>query len=112
MMIRARRALLAVGMVAAAAVPLALSSAPAATAASSNNLNVTASEYLFKVAGKPVAGNTQITFKNVGNEIHMFALSEVKPGVTAKQVMTAFMSNDDSKVYKDEFVLAVEGKAR
>ena len=94
MMIRARRALFAVGMTAAMAVPLALSAVPAASAASSNNLNVTASEYLFKVAGKPVAGNVQINFKNVGTEIHMFALTAVKPGVTAKQVMTAAMSQD------------------
>src|SRR5215831_8120879 len=80
------------GVLVAAGAGLALRIAPAA-AAGSNNLDVKASEYVFKMSGKPVAGNVQVTFTNVGTELHMFALSEVNPGVTAEQVEAAAASS-------------------
>jgi hypothetical protein len=83
------------GVLVAAGAGLALGMAPAA-AAGSNNLDVKASEYVFKVSGKPKAGNVQITFSNVGTELHMFALSEINPGVTVKQVEDAASSQDQN----------------
>ncbi|HEY7105482.1 MAG TPA: hypothetical protein VH986_03690 [Acidimicrobiia bacterium] len=88
-----------IASLAAAATALVVVGASPAAAASSNNFNVKASEYVFKTSGKPVAGNVQITFSNVGTELHMFALGEINPGVTAKQVEAAATSPDQQTAF-------------
>jgi uncharacterized cupredoxin-like copper-binding protein len=69
---------------------------PAAGAADSNKLTVTAGEYTYKLSGKPQPGNIELTFKNTGIEYHMLGLVALKPGVTVKQLSKALMSDDDS----------------
>jgi hypothetical protein len=73
----------------AAAAGLVAMSAPAAEAAGSNNLNVKAGEYTYKLSGSPKAGWTQINFDNAGVEYHVFALIKLKNGVTTKQLKNA-----------------------
>ena len=75
---------------------LTAAGAPAAHAAGSNDLNVTASEYSYKVGGKPKAGLTKINFENSGSDYHVFAIVSLKPGVTKKQLKAALVSTDDN----------------
>jgi hypothetical protein len=74
---------------------LAAAGAPAAHAAGSNDLNVTAREYSYEVSGKPKAGLTRINFENSGNEYHVFLMVLLKPEVTKKQLKAALVSTDD-----------------
>ncbi len=67
-----------------------------AGAAGSNTLTVKAGEYVYKLSGSPKAGWTQINFDNSGVEDHMMAVVELKPGVTAKQLKAAALSNDQA----------------
>jgi hypothetical protein len=65
-----------------------------AGAAGSNSLTVTAGEYVYKLSGSPKAGWTQVNFDNAGVENHMMAVYALKPGVTAKQLKAAALSQD------------------
>jgi hypothetical protein len=67
-----------------------------AGAQSSNKLTITATEYTYKFSGSAKPGNVEIVFDNVGVEIHMVAAIALKPGVTLKQLESAFESNDDA----------------
>jgi hypothetical protein len=71
-----------------------------AGAATSNSLDVKASEYTFKLSGAPKSGWVKIGFDNVGVENHMVAVVELKKGVTVKQLKQAASSNDDSAFQK------------
>ena len=71
-----------------------------AGAAGSNTLTVKAGEYVYKLSGSPKAGWTQVNFDNAGVENHMMAVFELKPGVTAKQLKTAALSQDQSALGK------------
>jgi hypothetical protein len=75
-------------------------SAPAAGAAGSNTLTVTAGEYAYQLKGSPKQGWTTIAFKNAGGELHMMAVVRLKPGVTAKQLKAAALSNDQAAFAK------------
>jgi hypothetical protein len=75
-------------------------SAPAAGAAGSNTLTVKAGEYVYQLKGSPKAGWTQIDFVNTGVEDHMMAVVALKPGVTAKQVKAAALSQDQNSFGK------------
>jgi hypothetical protein len=75
---------------------LAAAGAPAAHAAGSNDLNVTAREYSYDVSGKPKAGLTRINFENSGDDYHVFLMVLLKPEVTKKQVKAALSSTDDN----------------
>jgi hypothetical protein len=86
-------ALAAAGAVAAGTLGVG---APSASAAGSNNLNVKAGEYTYKLSGNPKAGWTQINFSNPGVEYHVAGIVQLKKGVTAKQLTAAFESDDDS----------------
>ena len=90
-------ALAVAGAVAAGALGVGI---PSASAAGSNNLNVKAGEYTYKVSGTPKAGWTQINFGNAGVEYHVLGISQLKKGVTAKQLIAAFKSNDDAAADK------------
>ncbi|MFI5372569.1 MAG: hypothetical protein ACHQ52_13520 [Candidatus Eisenbacteria bacterium] len=68
--------------------------APAAGAAGSNTLTVTAGEYTYQFKGSPKAGLTQINFVNSGVETHMMAVSRLKPGVTVAQLKAALLSQE------------------
>jgi hypothetical protein len=68
--------------------------APAAGAAGSNALTVTAGEYAYQLKGSVKAGWVQLNFVNAGSESHMMAMARLKPGVTAAQVKTALLSDD------------------
>jgi hypothetical protein len=68
--------------------------APAAGAAGSNSLNVTAGEYTYQFKGSAKAGFTQVNFVNAGTEMHMMGMVHLKPGVTAAQLKTALLSSD------------------
>jgi uncharacterized protein (DUF2141 family) len=68
--------------------------APSATAAGSNSVTITGSEYAYKVSGSPKSGWTQVTFKNVGSEFHMLLAVPLKPGVTLQQVKKAAATKD------------------
>jgi hypothetical protein len=83
---------------------LAAVSAPAAGAAGSNDLNVKAGEYTYKLSGSPKAGWTQINFDNAGVEYHVFSMVKLKKGVTTKQLKAAASSQD-----QDAFEAIVEG---
>jgi hypothetical protein len=74
--------------------------APSANAAGSNNLNVKAGEYTYKVSGSPKSGWTQINFSNPGVEYHVLGISQLKKGVTAKQLIAALKSSDDGAADK------------
>ena len=87
---------IAAGAVAAMVVPIAASTSSPAGAASSNKLTITATEYAYKLSGKPSPGNVEFVFDNAGVELHMTIVFQLKPGVTAKQLEAAFSSNDDS----------------
>ena len=95
-----RKVLVAVGVIVAAAVPIAMAAGSPAGAASSNGLNVTAGEYTYKMSGSPKPGNVEISFKNGGDELHMMAVIQLKPGVTLKQLNTALKSSNDSAMGK------------
>jgi hypothetical protein len=71
-----------------------------AGAAGSNSLTVKAGEYVYKLSGSPKAGWTQVNFDNAGVENHMMAVFELKPGVTAKQLKAAAISQDQSALGK------------
>ncbi len=71
-----------------------------AGAASSNTLDVKASEYKYKVSGAPKAGWVKIGFDNVGVENHMLSIVELKKGVTVAQLKKAASSNDDTAFQK------------
>ncbi len=71
-----------------------------AAAAGSNTLDVKASEYAYKLSGKPVAGWVKIGFDNVGVENHMLAIVELQKGVTVGQLKKAASSDDDSAFQK------------
>ena len=58
--------LVAAGVLAAVAVPAAVSAGSPAVAASSNKLTVTATEYTYKLSGAPKPGNVEIVFDNAG----------------------------------------------
>jgi hypothetical protein len=93
----ARAVRLGVGLAAFLIVPAMVgASAPAAGAASTNKVTVTAGEYTYKVAGSPKPGNVEVEFKNAGVEYHMLVMAQLKKGVTVKQLTTALMSNDQS----------------
>jgi hypothetical protein len=77
---------------------LTAAGAPAAHAAGSNDLNVTAREYSYDVSGKPKAGLTKINFENSGSDYHEFTIVHLKPGVTKKQLQDALMSSDQNAV--------------
>jgi hypothetical protein len=79
--------------------------APSASAAGSNNLNVKAGEYTYKVSGAPKAGWTQINFDNKGVEYHMLGMAQLKKNVTLKQLKAAVNTEDES----DENKLVVGG---
>jgi len=74
--------------------------ASSAGAAGSNTLTVKAGEYVYKLSGSPKAGWIQVNFDNAGVENHMMAVFELKPGVTAKQLKTAALSQDQSALGK------------
>ena len=74
--------------------------APSASAAGSNNLNVKAGEYTYKVSGSPKSGWTQINFSNPGVEYHMLGIVQLKKGVTTKQLKAAFASEDEGAADK------------
>jgi DNA gyrase inhibitor GyrI len=71
-------------------------SAPAAGAATSNKVTITAGEYVYKVSGAPKPGYVEIEFKNPGVEYHVMGIAQVKPKTTVKQVKTALLSDDES----------------
>lgn len=71
-----------------------------AGAAGSNTLTVKAGEYVYQLKGSPKSGWTQIDFDNAGVEDHMLAMVQLKPGVTAKQLKAAALSNDNSAFTK------------
>jgi hypothetical protein len=79
--------------------------APTASAAGSNNVNVKAGEYTYKVSGSPKSGWTQINFSNSGVEYHMLAMAQLKKNVTLKQLKAAIATEDES----DENKLVVGG---
>jgi hypothetical protein len=79
---------------------LVTAGAPAAHAAGSNDLNVTASEYNYKVSGKPKAGLTRINFDNTGDDYHVLAVVLLKPGITKKQLREALESSDENALPK------------
>jgi hypothetical protein len=68
--------------------------APAAGAAGSNSLTVTASEYTYKLSGIPKSGWTQVTLNNTGTEYHMMLAVSLKKGTTLAQVKTAVAAGD------------------
>jgi len=70
--------------------------APAAGAASSNTLTVTAGEYVYKLKGSPQPGWVQVDFVNSGVETHMLAVVALKPGVTAAQLKKVAAAQDDA----------------
>jgi hypothetical protein len=86
-------AVLTVGILSAA---LAAAGAPAAEAAGSNDLDVTAREYSFEVSGKPKAGLTRINFENSGDDYHLLLMVLLKPEVTKKQLKAALISTDEN----------------
>jgi hypothetical protein len=71
-----------------------------ADAADTNALTVKASEYTYKVSGKPKAGWVKIDFDNAGVEDHMLSIVELKKGVTVAQLKQAANSHDDSAFQK------------
>jgi hypothetical protein len=75
---------------------LTVAGAPAAHAAGSNDLNVTAREYSYNVSGKPKAGLTKINFENSGSDYHEFTIVHLKPGITKKQLQAALTSSDQN----------------
>jgi hypothetical protein len=75
---------------------MVVASAPAAGAAGSNTLKVTAGEYTYKVSGAPKPGNVEIVFDNAGSEYHMFGIVPLKPKVTVGQLKKALLSDDES----------------
>jgi len=84
--------LMALGVVGTAA-------APSATAAASNSVTITGSEYKYKVSGSPKSGWTEFTFKDAGSEFHMLLAIPLKPGVTLKQVKKAAASEDPESAF-------------
>jgi hypothetical protein len=74
--------------------------APAAGAAGSNTLSVTAGEYVYQLKGAPKSGWTEIDFKNSGVENHMLAMIKLKAGVTAKQLKAAAIAQSDTAFAK------------
>lgn len=94
---RTRATRLWAGLAAFLIVPATIGiSAPAASAAGSNKVTVTAGEYTYKVSGTPKPGNVEIVFDNAGTEYHMFGIVSLKPKVTAKQLKAAFLSDNES----------------
>jgi hypothetical protein len=87
-------AILLTGFVAAGAATSV--SAPAAGAAGSNKLTVKAGEYTYEFSGKPKSGWVQVDFVNDGTEMHMLDIVPLKKGVTAKQLKTALLSDDEN----------------
>jgi hypothetical protein len=71
-----------------------------AGAAGSNSLGVKAGEYTYQFKGHPKAGWTEIDFENAGVENHMMDVIALKPGVTAKQLKAAALSEDQSAFQK------------
>jgi hypothetical protein len=71
-----------------------------AEAAGSNSLTVKASEYTYQFKGHPKSGWTEIDFQNTGVENHMMDVIQLQPGVTAKQLKAAALSDDDSAFAK------------
>jgi hypothetical protein len=93
---RARR--VGVASIAAAVVAAAtflVGAAPAADAASSNALSITAGEYAYKLSGKPHPGWVQFDFKNGGVEDHMVVVFPLKSGVTTKQLQSTVQNASD-----------------
>ena len=68
--------------------------APAAGAAGSNKITVKAGEYTYEFSGTPKAGWTEVNFVNDGTEYHMMGLTQLKKGVTVKQLKAALTSDD------------------
>ncbi|MFN8025061.1 MAG: hypothetical protein U0W40_01525 [Acidimicrobiia bacterium] len=86
----------ATASVALGAASTAVSAAPAG-AASGNNLNVVAGEYVYQLKGSPKPGWVTITFENKGTEMHMLALAAFKPGTTVADLKEAASAQDDTK---------------
>jgi hypothetical protein len=98
---RARGVRFWAGLMALLIVPTTIgAAASSAGAAGSNTLTVKAGEYVYKLSGSPKAGWIQVNFDNAGVENHMMAVFELKPGVTAKQLKTAALSQDQSALGK------------
>jgi hypothetical protein len=90
-----RRLCTVLALGAATAGLVGVSAAPAG-AAGSNDLNVKAGEYTYKLSGTPKAGWTQINFENAGVEFHVFSIVKLKKGVTTKQFKNAASAQDQS----------------
>jgi hypothetical protein len=73
---------------------------PVAAKSSGNTLEIQAGEYAYTLKGSPHAGWVTISFDNLGQESHMLAVVQVKPGTTAKQVKAAALSDDQSAFEK------------
>ncbi len=73
--------------------------APSASAAGSNSLNITASEYAYKVSGSPKSGWTEVTFKNTGTQFHMLLAIPLKKGVTLAQAKKAARAKDPESAF-------------
>jgi hypothetical protein len=97
--VRVARSRLAIVAVAIAAMLVAMVGSVAG-ASGSNSLAVKASEYTYQFKGHPKAGWTEIDFQNAGVENHMMEVVQLKPGVTAKQLKAAALSEDQSAFEK------------
>jgi hypothetical protein len=97
--VRVARSRLAIVAVASVAMLVAMVSGVAG-AAGSNSLAVKASEYTYQFKGHPKSGWTEIDFQNSGVENHMMEIVQLKPGVTAKQLKAAALSEDQSAFEK------------
>jgi uncharacterized cupredoxin-like copper-binding protein len=92
---RSISALVALGIVALALVPLATARTEGRTAATASTVQVKGGEFFFKLSTKSTAkpGKVTFVFKNVGHMQHDFKINGrvtplIQPGKTAKLVVT------------------------
>jgi hypothetical protein len=70
--------------------------APAASAAATNKITITATDYAYGIKGTLKPGRATIVFKNEGKEPHVMALLHLKKGKTAKDFNKAVKKGNES----------------
>ncbi|MCA1824275.1 MAG: hypothetical protein ABR520_09330 [Mycobacteriales bacterium] len=82
--------------------PAASTSPPAPV----NAVAVDAIDYGYSVSGPVKAGITKLTFTNKGQDFHMLAISRIKPGKSAADILAVLKTQQDEKDDSTVFVEA------
>ena len=75
---------------------------PQKAAAGATAVDISAKEYQFTIPDGIKAGKAAFTLTDKGNEMHVFALTKLKPGATFDQLKQAALSDQDPSKFADD----------